>query len=371
MHTTLEFSEYQRYQRHIMLPQVGEAGQLRLKQAKVLCVGAGGLASPILAYLTAAGVGTVGIVDADCVDETNLQRQILYTQNDVGFKKIKQAQAHLQALNPYVHIESYDSYLTTDNALTIIEQYDIVIDATDNYHTRYLINDACFYKKKPMIYAGIYQFEGQVSVFSYQNGPCYRCLYPEPPPPGLMQSCAEVGVFGVLPGLLGSIQATEAIKILLNLGESLSERLLTVDTLTMQFQTYPIAKNIHCQLCAKHIPFSELSYHEDPICDTEIVISPLRLYQLMDTKQDIYLLDVRQPEEYQQGHLPHSQLIPLNDLENYIDILPKNKLIVVYCRKDSRSQYACLQLKQYGFKHIKYLEGGILAWQQLDILSLE
>lgn len=363
----LSASELRRYRRHLLLPEVGEAGQRRLKSAKVLCVGAGGLGSAALYYLAAAGVGTLGIIDGDIVDISNLQRQILYTPDDVGHKKVERTQAKLRVFNPHITIQTYDTHLTSANALAMISQYDLVIDATDNYAARYLINDASFHCQKPMVYAGIHQFEGQAAVFNYQGSSCYRCLYPAPPPAGLMQNCADAGVLGVLPGILGSIQATEAIKVILSLGDNLANRLLTIDALTMQFNQYAIQQDPNCCLCVKHQGFSTMSYHETMSCALNESISIQELQALYENQSDFYLLDVRYVEEYEQSHLHNSQLIPLPYLAQSMDKLPRDKRIVVYCQHDARSQYALQQLKQAGFTELQYLKGGIAAWEQARV----
>lgn len=359
----LQSSEHERYQRHLLLSEIGEAGQLQLKAAKVLCVGAGGLGSVALYYLAAAGVGTLGIIDDDVVDLSNLQRQILYSAENVGRKKITCAKERLKSFNPHITVNTYDLRLTTENALTIISSYDIVIDATDNYASRYLINDASFHCQKPMVYAGIHQFSGQAAVFHYQGSACYRCLYPEPPPPNLRQNCADAGVLGVLPGILGSIQATETIKLILSLGQSLTNRLLTIDTLTMQFNQYAIKQDDECCLCVKHQNFFNMPYHDTRICSIQDFITIHELQHLYKNNHDFYLLDVRHVEEYQQSHLKNSQLIPLQHLAQSLHKLPKDKHIIIYCHHDTRSQYALQQLKQSGFTQVQYLKGGIAAWE--------
>ena len=362
----LESSEHERYQRHLLLSEIGETGQLQLKAAKVLCVGAGGLGSAALYYLAAAGVGTLGIIDNDIVDLSNLQRQILYSSEDVGQKKVMCAKERLKRFNPHIIVNTYDTRLTPENALAIISSYDIVIDATDNYASRYLINDASFHCQKPMVYAGIHQFSGQAAVFHYQGSACYRCLYPAPPPAGLMQNCADAGVLGVLPGILGSIQATETIKLILSLGQSLTNRLLTIDTLTMQFNQYAIKQDEQCCLCVKHQDFSSMPYHDTQTCAIQDFIRVHELQHLYKNNADFYLLDVRQVEEYQQSHLKNSQLIPLHYLAQSLHKLPKDKHIIIYCHYDTRSQYALQQLKQAGFTQVQYLKGGIAAWEQSE-----
>lgn len=360
---SLTLEENHRYQRHIMLDEIGEMGQLKLKKAKVLCIGAGGLASPALYYLAAAGIGTLGIIDNDTVDLSNLQRQILYTIDDVGKKKVIQAKERLLSLNPTIHIETYDTLLHHDNALNIISAYDIIIDATDNFATRYLINDACFQLQKPFIYAGIHQFEGQVALFEPPLSTCYRCLYPAPPPSGLMQNCADAGVLGILPGLLGSLQATLAIKYILTLGELPKNQLISVSLLTMQFKQYSMVKDSNCLICQHHHDFDHLPFHQMQSCEISPVITVSELKKLIDKQEDFYLLDVRQVEEYQQHHIAQSQLIPLPHLESELHQLPRDKMVIIYCRTDHRSQHALLQLKQVGFDKVRYLKGGMMAWE--------
>lgn len=359
----LNDEEKNRYQRHLALTEIGEHGQQQLKQARVLCIGAGGLAASALYYLAAAGIGTLGIIDNDVVDLSNLQRQILYTVDDIGKKKVTQAKIRLLALNPTIHIETYDSLLHHGNAQDIISAYDIVIDATDNFATRYLSNDACFYLKKPLIYAGIHQFDGQVALFNAPHSACYRCLYPSPPQAGLMQNCADAGVLGVLPGLLGSMQATLAIKHMLALGEPLFNQLITVNILSMQFERFAIAKDPNCILCQKQQAFDDLPFHQLATCEIPPVITVAELKQLIDSQQDFHLLDVREIEEYQQHHIADSHLIPLAYLENNLHQLPRDKMMIIYCRHDGRSQHALLQLKQVGFDKVRYLKGGIVAWE--------
>lgn len=363
--------ELKRYSRHFTLPEVGTAGQQKLKNARVLCIGAGGLGSPLLLYLTAAGVGTIGVMDNDVVDITNLQRQVLYSTHEVNQKKISAAKAHLNRLNPHVNVITYDQRLTEHNALSILSQYDIIADGTDNFETRYLINDASFHLQKPNVYASIFQFEGQCSVFNAPEGVCYRCLYDSPPPPGLVPNCAEGGVFGVLPGLMGVIQASEVIKLILGIGAPLVGRLLTVDALTMRFQEFKLQRNPECRLCVHQQPFHLLPRYQESCTMTNIAnehdeITPQQLSQLLESKTDFILLDVREPHEYEICNL-NGYLIPLGQLSDRLNELDKNKLIVVHCKMGGRGQKAVCLLQEAGFKSVKNLAGGILAWaKQID-----
>lgn len=367
-----------RYSRHLLLPEVGEEGQRKLKAAKVLCVGAGGLGAPLAFYLAAAGVGTLGLVDFDKVEESNLQRQIIHSTADVGRPKIDSAADKLQALNPHMKIVKHETMLTSENALDIIRQYDIVADGTDNFPTRYLVNDACVLAGNiPNAYASIYRFEGQASVFATEAGPCYRCLYPEPPPPGLVPSCAEGGVLGILPGLLGLIQATEAIKLILGKGEPLIGRLLLVDALGMRFRELKLRKNPDCPVCGTHPTVTKLIDYKqfcgiapEPKVDTTGGIpvkngipqmSVTELKQRLDKKDDLFVLDVREPFEYQIANLG-AKLIPLGELPNRLDELDKNREIVVHCKTGGRSQRASELLAQNGFKNVWNLAGGITGW---------
>jgi molybdopterin/thiamine biosynthesis adenylyltransferase/rhodanese-related sulfurtransferase len=364
--TTFSPTELTRYARHFSLPQISTEGQHQLKQARVLCVGAGGLGSPTLMYLAAAGVGTLGIIDGDTVELSNLQRQILFDTQDISKEKALAAQCRLQALNPEIIINAYPVSLTENNAFDIIKDYDIVVDGTDNYPTRYLINDVCFYLKKPNVFASIFQFEGQCSIFTAENGPCYRCLYDAPPPPGLIPDCAEGGVLGVLPGLMGTIQATEVVKLILDIGKPLIGRLLLYDALSMQFRELPITTNPQCRLCGQQQPFSTLPRYRETTCamnnqDNTTNITPQELATLLKQKLDVFLLDVREPHEYDICHLD-AQLIPLKELvERYRELDPQRP-IIVYCKMGGRGQRALEFLQQQGFTNIKNLEGGILRW---------
>jgi len=362
-----------RYSRHLILPEVGMEGQRRLKAARVLCVGAGGLGSPLAFYLAAAGVGTLGLVDFDVVDASNLQRQIIHSTKDIGRKKLDSAEEKLLALNPALNVVRHETLLTSANALDILKDYDIVVDGTDNFPTRYLVNDACVLLGKPNVYASIYRFEGQASVFAKENGPCYRCLYPEPPPPGLVPSCAEGGVLGILPGLLGMIQATEAIKLILGKGESLAGRLLLVDALNMKFRELKLRKNPECPVCGEHPTVTKLidyqqfcgivpeTKQEQKVKNGIPQITVKELKQRMDAGDDVFLLDVREPYEYQIANLG-AKLIPQNDVPKRLDEIDRQREIVVHCRSGQRSQRIAEYLAQQGYPKVKNLAGGILAW---------
>ncbi len=374
----LSNNEIARYSRHLLLPEVGMEGQQKLKAARVLCVGTGGLGAPLAFYLAAAGIGTLGLVDFDVVDESNLQRQIIHSTADVGRPKIDSAADKLQALNPHMKIVKHETMLTSQNALEIIKDYDIVADGTDNFPTRYLVNDACVLSgNKPNAYASIYRFEGQASVFATEDGPCYRCLYPEPPPPGLVPSCAEGGVLGILPGLLGVIQATEVIKLILGKGESLIGRLLLVDSLAMRFRELKLRKNPDCPVCGTHPTVTKLidyqqfcgiapepkadSVNGTPVQNGIPQVTAVELKKRLDNNDDIFVLDVREPHEYQIANLG-AKLIPLGDLPARAGELDKDREIIVHCKSGGRSQKAAEFLAQNGFKKIWNLAGGITGW---------
>ncbi|MHB8261917.1 MAG: molybdopterin-synthase adenylyltransferase MoeB [Bacteroidia bacterium] len=344
--------EKRRYARHIILPEIGLGGQLKLKRTKVLVVGAGGLGCPVLQYLTAAGVGTIGIIDFDIVDESNLQRQVLYATQDVGKHKAKVAKEKLKEQNPYINLIAHVAYLTSQNALELISQYDIVVDGSDNFVTRYLVNDACVILNKVLVFGSIFKFEGQVSVFNYKDGPTYRCLYPEPPAEGDVPNCAEIGVLGVLPGMVGTLQANEVIKIITNNGEVLSGKLLTLDALTMQFNTFAITVN------AKNKKIEKLTDY-DFFCGTIKEISAEELKQKIKSKKDFQLIDVREPNEYRQKNIG-GILIPLNELEKNLDKISKAKEIVVFCASGARSKKATTILNKNGFNNVFNLKNGLL-----------
>jgi molybdopterin/thiamine biosynthesis adenylyltransferase/rhodanese-related sulfurtransferase len=367
---TLSNEEVLRYSRHLIMPEVGMEGQLKLKAAKVLCIGAGGLGSPLALYLGAAGVGTLGVVDFDVVDFTNLQRQIIHSTSDVGRKKLESAAEKIKAINPFVTIRPFDTKLTSENALRLFRDFDIIVDGTDNFPTRYLVNDACVLTGKPNVYGSIFRFEGQVSVFATKEGPCYRCLYPEPPPPGLVPSCAEGGVLGILPGLVGVMQATEAIKLILGKGEPLIGRLLLVDALGMRFRELKLRKNPDCPVCGTHptvtklIDYNEfcgIRGEEAPVTTNVPEIQPEELKAKLDAGEDVFVLDVREPHEYQICNID-GYLIPLGELPKRVHELDSSREIVAHCRSGVRSAKAVDFLRQAGFRKVKNLAGGILAW---------
>jgi adenylyltransferase/sulfurtransferase len=366
--------EVARYSRHLIMPEVGMAGQKRLKSARILLIGAGGLGSPLGLYLAAAGIGRIGLVDFDAVDFSNLQRQILHGTPDVGRSKLLSARDKLQAINPEVQLDLYETRLTSANALSILEPYDIVIDGTDNFPTRYLVNDACVLLKKANVYGSIFRFDGQASVFFPPHGPCYRCLYPEPPPPGEVPSCAEGGVLGILPGLIGCIQATEAVKLILGKGEPLIGRLLLYDALQMTFQEFKVRRNPKCPMCGDHPTITRLIDYEQfcglrgqeaPVKETtdsqwETTVEDLKAR--LDRQEKVFILDVRNPEEYQICRLPGSVLIPLPELPQRFGELDKSREMIVHCKGGIRSLKAVNFLRERGFDKLKNLKGGILAW---------
>ena len=368
---TLNNDEILRYSRHLIMPEVGMEGQLKLKQAKVLCVGAGGLGSPLALYLAAAGVGTLGIVDFDVVDFTNLQRQIIHTTENVGRKKLDSAAETLHAINNNVEIRKFETRLTSANAMELFRDFDVIVDGTDNFPTRYLVNDACVLSGKPNVYGSIFRFEGQASVFATERGPCYRCLYPEPPPPGLVPSCAEGGVLGILPGLVGVIQATETIKLILGSGEPLVGRLLLIDALAMRFRELKLRKNPDCPVCGQHPTVKELiDYNqfcgirgEESAAATMTDMTPEELKRRLDAGEDLFVLDVREPHEYQICNLG-GYLIPLNDLPKRISELDSSREIVVHCKMGGRSAKAVEFLNKSGFHKVHNLAGGINAWAE-------
>ena len=368
--TELTNDEILRYSRHLTLPDVGVEGQRRLKAGRVLLVGAGGLGSPLALYLAAAGVGTLGVVDFDVVDVSNLQRQVLHGTKDVGRPKLESARDRIHDVNPYVHVEPYETKLTSENALDIIRDYDIVIDGTDNFATRYLTNDACVLLGKPNVYGSIFRFEGQASVFATEEGPCYRCLFPEPPPPGLVPSCAEGGVLGVLPGLVGTIQATEGIKLLLGVGEPLIGRLLLVDALTMRFRTVKLRKDPKCPACGTRELRELIDYEQfcgvspSPAANANAIpeITPAVLAERLRRGDDLELIDVREPYELSIAQIPGVKLVPLGTLGDALPTLDRTRETVVICRTGARSGRAVQQLQAAGFKRVWNLAGGIHRW---------
>jgi adenylyltransferase/sulfurtransferase len=368
-----------RYSRHLILPEVGMAGQKKLRAASVLIIGAGGLGCPISLYLTAAGIGRLGLVDFDVVDRTNLQRQILYGESVVGVPKVEAAAERLKDLNPDVGIETYPERLTSENALQIMSDYDIVVDGTDNFPTRYLTNDAAVILGKPYIYGSIFRFEGQVSVFlsrpfnGFDRGPCYRCLFPSPPPPGAVPSCAEGGVLGILPGIVGALQAAEAIKLIVGIGEPLIGKLMLIDTLRMEFKTVRIRRNPNCPVCGDNPTIRELIDYEE-FCglrrgelseSDDIFVTPQELKSKLDAGEPLLLLDVREPEELEISKFPHPfKHIPLDDLPERVHELDLTSEIIIFCRNDQRSRLASQMLQRMGFARVKVLKGGINAWAQ-------
>jgi adenylyltransferase/sulfurtransferase len=371
----LSQKEVARYSRHLIMPEVGMEGQKKLKAAKILLIGAGGLGSPLGLYLAAAGIGRIGLVDFDVVDFSNLQRQVLHGTPDVGRSKLHSARDRLQAINPEVKIDLYETRLTSANAISIIDPYDIIIDGTDNFQTRYLVNDACVLLDKPNVYGSIFRFDGQASVFHPPAGPCYRCLYPEPPPPGEVPSCAEGGVLGILPGLIGCIQATEAVKLILGKGSPLIGRLLLYDALQMRFQEFKVRRNKHCPLCGDrptitrlidYDQFCGIRGQETPPAQTpggkSWETSVEEFHQRLQQGDKVFILDVRNPEEFAICRIPGSTLIPLPELPQRFGELDKNVEMVVHCKSGMRSAKAVQFLRQQGFDKIKNLKGGILTW---------
>jgi adenylyltransferase/sulfurtransferase len=370
---SLSQQEVARYSRHLIMPEVGVDGQKRLKASAVLLVGAGGLGSPLGLYLAAAGVGRIGLVDFDVVDFSNLQRQILHGTPDVGRPKLHSARDRLRAINPEVQIDLYETRLTSANALEMFRPYDLIIDGTDNFATRYLVNDACVLLGKPNVYGSIFRFDGQASVFYPGRGPCYRCLYPEPPPPGEVPSCAEGGVLGILPGLVGCIQATEAVKLLLGQGTPLIGRLLLYDALQMSFREFKVRRNPNCPVCGDRPTVTQLIDYEQfcgvrgqeapaPAAGSAHEITVEELKARLDRKEDVFILDVRNPEEYQICRIPGSVLIPLPALSQRHGELDRGRELVVHCKSGMRSQKAIQFLRQQGFTKLVNVKGGILAW---------
>lgn len=374
----LSREEMVRYSRHLIMPEVGVAGQKKLKAASVLLVGAGGLGSPLGLYLAAAGVGKIGIVDYDVVDETNLQRQLLHGTKDVGRSKLDSAKDRLADVNPHVEVEGYETHLSSDNALEILEPYDVVIDGTDNFPTRYLVNDACVLLDKPNVYGSIFRFEGQLSVFDARHGPCYRCLFREPPPPGMVPSCAEGGVLGVLPGIIGSLQAMEAIKLILGTGDPMIGRLLMFDALEMNFREVKLRKNPDCPVCSENPSQTELIDYElfcgvaadedaSPTADAELPeITPTEVVERLEKGDELTIVDVREPHEWDIVNLGDrgAKLIPLGELEDRMNELDPADEIVLQCRSGGRSARALRTLQDAGFSKLYNLKGGILAWAE-------
>ena len=375
----LSNQEVARYSRHLIMPEVGMEGQLKLKASSVLCIGAGGLGSPVWMYLAAAGVGRICIVDFDIVDYSNLQRQVIHGTPDGGRLKLDSASDRLNAINPEIHVETHNEALSSSNALRLLGGYDVIVDGTDNFPTRYLVNDACVLLGKPNVYGSIFRFEGQASVFATKDGPCYRCLYPEPPPPGLVPSCAEGGVLGILPGVVGTIQATEAVKLIIGVGEPLINRFMIYDALRMKFRELKLRKDPECPVCGDTPSVTELIDYElfcgmtvEPVVttsssasDEEISVEQLKLE--LDGDDDLFLLDVREPEEFQICRIPGSTLIPLSELPSRLVELEGRSEMVVHCKSGVRSAKAVKLLREAGFKKAKNLSGGILRW--IDVVD--
>jgi sulfur-carrier protein adenylyltransferase/sulfurtransferase len=374
----LTVDEVKRYSRHLIIPEIGMTGQKRLKNARVLCVGAGGLGSPALLYLAAAGVGTLGIVDFDVVDESNLQRQIIHGQSDVGRSKAESARDSIREINPYVTVVLHEERLDSDNAMEIFAQYDLIVDGTDNFATRYLVNDACVLLGKPYVWGSIYRFDGQASVFWAEYGPCYRCLYPEPPPPGMVPSCAEGGVLGVLCASIGSIQVNEAIKIMTGVGEPLAGRLMIYDALEMSYRTVRVRKDPECPVCGKNATITELIDYEE-FCGTVSedaqraasgsTITATELKAMLDADEKIFLVDVREPNEYEIVSIPGSVLIPKDQFLSgaALERLPQDRRIVLHCKSGARSAECLAVVKNAGFSDAVHVGGGVLAWvSQVD-----
>ncbi len=369
---TLSNDEIARYSRHLILPEVGMEGQTRLKRAKVLMVGAGGLGAPLGLYLAAAGIGRIGIVDFDTVDVSNLQRQVIHGTRDLGRKKLDSAADRMTDINPHLTVDKYDVPLTSENALGILRDYDLVVDGTDNFPTRYLVNDACVLSGKPNVYGSIFRFEGQATVFAYQDGPCYRCLYPEPPPPGLVPSCAEGGVLGILPGLIGVVQATEAVKIILGIGDTLKNRLLLYDALGMKFRELKLRRDRDCPLCGDHPTIKQLIDYQEfcgvkpmstqPATPAPDAIDVTEVKSKLDRGDQFQFIDVREPHEYQIAKIPGARLLPLGDLPKHLDELDKTAETVMHCKSGGRSQKAVDLMKASGFTNVRNMTGGITAW---------
>ncbi|MCA9929624.1 MAG: molybdopterin-synthase adenylyltransferase MoeB [Anaerolineales bacterium] len=376
---TLSHEEVQRYSRHLIMPEVGMSGQKKLKAASILLIGAGGLGSPLAMYLAAAGIGRIGLVDYDIVDYSNLQRQVIHGTKDVGRPKLHSARDRILDINPHIQVDTYEVPLTSDNALELFEPYDIIIDGTDNFPTRYLTNDACVLLGKPNVYGSIFRFEGQASVFYAEEGPCYRCLFPEPPPPGLVPSCAEGGVLGILPGTIGAIQATEAIKLVLGQGKSLIGRLLLYDALNMTFDEVKLRKNPNCPICGKNRTIHELIDYEQfcgmPAHDHSLYItgengdavpqiSPVELKSRLDAGDDLLILDVREPHEWDISNLSHlgAVLIPQGNVVERMGELDTAREMVVQCRTGQRSATIIRELRKHGFQKLLNLDGGINRW---------
>jgi molybdopterin/thiamine biosynthesis adenylyltransferase/rhodanese-related sulfurtransferase len=369
----LSNEEIARYSRHLIMPEVALDGQKKLKQARVLTIGAGGLGAPLAMYLAAAGVGTLGIVDFDIVDESNLQRQIIHGTSDIGRPKMESARDRINDINPNVHVEAYEEALSSENALEIFKDFDVIVDGTDNFPTRYLVNDACVLTGKPNVYGSIFRFEGQASVFWAKEGPCYRCLYPEPPPPGLVPSCAEGGVLGILPGAIGTIQATETVKLILGIGEPLVGRLLLYDALGMSFREMKLRKDPNCPVCGENPSVTELIDYQEfcgipqanaqATADEVPEITVQELKKRLDNGENLSVLDVREPHEYEVANIG-ARLIPLNELPERLAELDRDVPLAVHCKTGGRSARAVKLLQETGFQNAFNVEGGITAWSE-------
>ena len=369
----LSNEEIARYSRHLIMPEVALDGQKKLKQARVLTIGAGGLGAPLAMYLAAAGVGTLGIVDFDVVDESNLQRQIIHGTSDIGRPKMESARDRINDINPNVHVEAYEEALSSENALEIFKDFDVIVDGTDNFPTRYLVNDACVLMGKPNVYGSIFRFEGQASVFWAKEGPCYRCLYPEPPPPGLVPSCAEGGVLGILPGAIGTIQATETVKLILGIGEPLVGRLLLYDALGMSFREMKLRKDPNCPVCGENPSVTELIDYQEfcgipqanaqATADEVPEITVQELKKRLDNGENLSVLDVREPHEYEVANIG-ARLIPLNELPVRLAELDRDVPLAVHCKTGGRSARAVKLLQETGFQNAFNVEGGITAWSE-------
>jgi molybdopterin/thiamine biosynthesis adenylyltransferase/rhodanese-related sulfurtransferase len=367
---TLSPEQTIRYSRHLIMPEIGEDGQSKLLAAKVLLVGAGGLGSPAALYLAAAGVGTLGVADFDVVDITNLHRQVLHSEDMVGRSKLDSARKRLNSLNSDVKVVTHETRLVADNALEILRDYDIVIDGSDNFATRYLVNDACVLLRKPNVYGSVQSFEGQASVFVPREGPCYRCLFPEPPPPGSVPSCAEAGILGILPGIVGLIQATECLKLILGKGRTLCGRLLLYDAMQMEFRSVRVRRSPDCPVCGEHPTITRLIDYEG-FCSGAIgsgfaVISARDLREKLERGDDFVLVDVRNRDEYARANIPGSRLIPLPELAGRLDELAdaREREVIVHCQSGARSAQACAILRQAGFEKVANVSGGIVEWQR-------